>query len=226
MVQIVHVNDLAMELDRNRLDWLTEDELTRYNAISSENRKLQYIAGHYLVRAMASRFLGNTIEDWIYFIDDANQRRLICRDPGVQGLHVSLSHSGNWIAAVLSGSAVGIDLETCDKHRDFIAIASHVFSEAETRQLHLLAPDELKRQFYLYWTRKECVAKQYGAGLKFEVSRVHSFVPASTASDASVCSWQCSEYVIALAADAVDDVEVIGLREGAKKLYWQNVAAN
>lgn len=226
MVQIVHITDLAMGLDRNHLDWLTSDELTRYDAISSEKRKLQFIAGHHLVRAMASRFHGNAIEDWIYFIDDDNQRRLKCRQPDVQGLHVSLSHSGDWVAVVLSESAVGIDIETCDKQRDFIAIASHVFSEAETRQLQLLAPDELRRQFYLYWTLKECVAKQYGAGLKFEVSRTHSFIPAIESKDASVCSWQCSEYVVALAADSIGDLEMTGLREGAIELYWQNVAVN
>ncbi|MGH8050071.1 MAG: 4'-phosphopantetheinyl transferase family protein [Arenimonas sp.] len=226
MLQIMHMNDLPMELDRNCTDWLTDDELARYSAISSQNRRLQYIAGHHLARAMAARFHRNAIEDWIYFVDDDNQRRLKCRQPGMQGFHVSLSHSGVWIVAALSGSPIGIDIETYERQRDFLAIASHVFSEAESSLLRSLAPPELKRQFYLYWTMKECVAKQYGAGLKFEVARAHSFIPAITEMDASVCSWECSEYVIAMTAAWNGEIDITGLCKDFKKLYWQNVAVN
>lgn len=226
LVQVVHKHDPILELDANDLHWLTDDELSRYQSISSSNRKLQFLAGHCLVRKMASLLHGNSLEDWTYCIDADNQRRLKCRQPGFPELYVSLSHSGDWISAAISPSAIGIDIETYGKQRDFIAIASHVFSESETDLLKSLAPEQLNRQFYLYWTLKECVAKQYGAGLKFEVSRAHSVVPILAASEASIFSWQCPEYVLALAGAAGANIETAGLCEDAKQLQWQNVSAN
>lgn len=226
LVQVVHKHDPILELDPSKLTWLTDDERIRYQSISSSQRQQQFLAGHYLARKMAARFHGNFVEDWIYSVDDNNQRRLKCRLSGLPELYVSLSHSGNWIAAGVSLSAIGIDIETYAKQRDFIAIASHVFSQAETNLLKSLAPDRLNRQFYLYWTLKECVAKQYGAGLKFEVSRAHASIPA-VAATASLFSWQCPEYVLAMAGreNADSDIETLGLCEPAEQLCWQNVPA-
>ncbi len=144
-IQVVHLSGLTPEFNPENLDWLTQNELARYQSISSANRKLQFLAGHFLVRKMASCLFANQMADWIYFIDGDNQRRLECRQPGIPGLYVSLSHSGDWIAAGISLASIGIDIETYGKPRDFIAIASHVFSESETRLLKALSPDQLAR---------------------------------------------------------------------------------
>lgn len=224
-VQVVHTGDPSLALDANNADWLTSDELSRYQSISSSPRKRQFLAGHFLARQMASSVFGNSVEDWIYFIDADNQRRLKCRHAGITKLHVSLSHSGDWIAAAISQSAIGIDIETYGKQRDFIAIASHVFSQSETDLLKSLAPEALSRQFYLYWTLKECVAKQYGAGLKFEVSRAHAFIPEMEAVAASVLSWQCPDYVLSMACEPGGDIATSGLCEPAEHLRWKNIPA-
>lgn len=225
LVQVVHKHDPVLELDEKKLHWLTDDELNRFRSITSAQRKGQFLAGHYLARKMAGRLYANAVEDWNYGVDDNNQRRLECRQDGIPGLYVSLSHSGDWIAAAISDTAVGIDIETYDKQRDFIAIASHVFSRSETDLLKTFPHEQLGRQFYLYWTMKECVAKQYGAGLKFEVSRAHSFIPSADPNLALINTWQCPEYVIALAGKPNGGVEIQGLCESAKQLCWQNVPA-
>jgi len=224
-IQVVHTSDLMSDFNSDNLDWLTHDELARYQSISSANRKLQFLAGHFLVRKMASRLYGNQVADWIYFIDADNRRRLECRQSAVPGLYVSLSHSGDWIAAGISAASIGIDIETCGKQRDFIAIASHVFSKSETMLLKSLAPDQLARQFYLYWTLKECVAKQCGAGLKFEVSRAHSFIPSRASDSASIISWQCPQYVLAVSSIPNGDIETSGLCGLPERQYWLNVSA-
>ena len=224
-VRVVHKHDPALGMESNDLHWLSDDELIRYQSISSSHRKQQFLVGHYLARKMASRFYGNTIEVWIYFMDVDNQRRLKCRQAGIPEIHVSLSHSGDWVAAGISLSPIGIDIETYGKQRDFIAIASHVFSKSETDLLKSLATENVNRQFYLYWTLKECVAKQYGAGLKFEISRAHSFIPATDPAAASIFSWQCPDYVVAMAGESSGDIATSGLYEPAEKLCWQNIPA-
>ena len=225
-IEVVHKCDPALGLNPDKSSWLTEDELARYQSISSASRKMQFLAGHFLVRKMASRLYANHIDDWIYFVDADNQRRLKCTQSEIPMACVSLSHSGDWIAAGISGAAIGIDIETYSKQRDFIAIASHVFSESETRFLKTLAPDQLTRQFYLHWTLKESVAKQYGAGLKFEVSRSQSFIAAAEPAEASIFSWQCPEYVLAMAGEPNRDINTFGLCEPVEKLCWNNISAN
>lgn len=222
-VQVAKISDLIGILDEGDLHWLTDSELARYRAISSKLRKQQFLAGHYLVRKMASRIFNNAIESWDYYQDADSLRCLKYTQESLPGLFISISHSGEWIAAAISHVPIGIDIETFGKQRDFIAIASHVFSESETSLLKSLAPDQLNRQFYLYWTLKESVAKQHGAGLKFEVSRANSFIPAA-ASEALIFSWQCPEYVLALAGTSNSHIETFGLCKGSKQQQWKNIS--
>lgn len=223
VVQVANSRELCPEFDSSNLDWLSDSELARYQRITSSLRKRQFLAGHYLVRKMASRNFGNPLRDWTYYQDADQMRRLKCNVASQPALYVSISHSADWIAAAISHAPIGIDIETFGKQRDFIAIAGHVFSESETSLLKSLAADQLDRQFYLYWTLKESVAKQHGAGLKFEVSRAHSFITAA-ASEALIFSWQCPEYVLALAGALNSHIEAFGLCEGSKQQQWKNIS--
>jgi 4'-phosphopantetheinyl transferase len=216
-------HDPALALDLSNLHWLTEDEFSRYESITSVNRKWQFLAGHYLIRAMAARYYENSHADWIYFVGADKQRHLKCHLAGIPELFVSLSHSGEWIAASVSAYPIGIDIETYAKQRDYMAIARHAFSEAETGILKSLAPGELQRQFYLYWTLKECVAKQYGDGLQFEVSRANSFISVGAMASASIVSWQCSDYVLSISSKPDIAIDISGLCDNAEKGFWQNI---
>ena len=173
---------------------------------------------------MASLYFANKLEDWIYCVDDNNQRRIKCRQSEMPGFYVSLSHSGDWVAVGISGAAIGIDIETYARQRDFIAIASHVFSVSETAYLKSLAPEKLNQQFYLYWTLKECVAKKYGHGLKFEVSRAHAVIPETEPSAASIFSWETSDYVVSMAGKPGDILDMIGLGEPPATRCWKTVS--
>jgi phosphopantetheine--protein transferase-like protein len=172
---------------------------------------------------MASRVFNNLPHDWTYYQDAENRRRLKCAADSPQELFVSISHSGDWIAAAISDAPIGIDIETFSKQRDFIAIATHVFSAAEICFLKSCDAEELKQNFYLHWTLKESVAKQDGAGLKFEMSRIQSPVLVSEGEQASIQSWQCPDYVVALASEVPVKVEIHGLCDNAKHQRWKNI---
>ena len=223
VVQVVNSRELSPEFDGGHLDWLSDSELARYQAITSSPRKSQFLAGHYLVRKMASRVFNNSLHHWTYYQDAGGLRRLKCNEDSLPELYVSISHSGDWIAAAISNVPIGIDIETFSKQRDFIAIASHVFSAAEISYLKSCNAQELKQNFYLYWTLKESAAKQYGLGLKFEVSRLQSPVLVSDIERAHMQTWQCQDYVIALASEVSTPVETFGLNENAKHQSWKNI---
>ena len=223
-IQIERKDDLVAEMDANNPSCLSESELVRYRSISTANRKGQYLAGHFLVRKMAARMFGNTPADWTYVEDESHQRRLTCSHQGFPIPYVSISHSGDWIAAAISLQPIGIDIETFGKDRDFSAIASHVFSNPEIEVLKACDASSLKQSFYLYWTLKESLAKQFGHGLKFEVSRMHSAEPASDIAQSDMQSWQCVDYVVSIACHANPDVEVIGVHADARHRCWKNVS--
>ena len=225
-VQVAKINDLIRELDEGNQHWLTDSELARYQAITSSPRKNQFLTGHYLVRKMASRIFKNLPFDWIYYQDAEHMRRLKCNKDSQLELYVSISHSGEWIAAAISHAPIGIDIETFTKLRNFLAIANHVFSESEITHLKYCDSEELKQNFYLYWTLKECVAKQYGHGLRFETSRAQTPISVSESEQACMHSWQCNEYVVSLATTLPNDIDKNGLCSDAIHQRWQNIASN
>lgn len=223
IVQVATSSELNTGFDSSNLHWLSDGELARYESITSSNRKLQFLAGHYLIRKMASRVFHNLPHDWTYYQDAENIRRLKCNADSRHEVFVSISHSGDYIAAAISGAPIGIDIETFSKPRDFIAIASHVFSASEVNHLKSCIAEELKQNFYMYWTLKESAAKQYGAGLKFEISRLQSPVLLSEGEQANIQSWQCQDYVIGLASEVSMNIETQGLCDNAKHQIWKNI---
>jgi len=222
-LQIIDKHGLDSELDQCKPDWLCEIEAFRFRSITNANRRQQYLAGHYLVRKMASRSYGNSIADWRYFEDSNGLRRLGCDRADVPVPYLSISHSGDWIAGSISLSPIGIDIECLDKERDFIAIAEHVFSAPEVEMLRAGKASELKMNFYRHWTLKECLAKQYGLGLKFEVSRVHSAISEPTLDASQMQSWECPDFVISAACDSRAPLEIIGLCDEARHQTWRNI---
>ena len=225
VIEVVNSGELAAEFDSRNLHWLSDSELARYQAMTSVPRKNQFLSGHYLIRKMASRGFGNQPHDWTYYQDAENLRRLKCSDDSPQALFVSISHSADWIVAAISDAPIGIDIETFSRQRDFIAIANHVFSAVEVSFLKSCNAEALRQNFYLHWTLKESVAKQYGAGLKFEISRIQSPILVSEGEQGNLQSWQCPDYVIALASDVSTKVVTHGVCESAKHQCWKNIAS-
>ncbi|MEO6171995.1 MAG: 4'-phosphopantetheinyl transferase superfamily protein, partial [Arenimonas sp.] len=175
---------------------------------------------------MASRNYKNAIEDWTYFQDADDQRRLKCKQAGLPEFYISISHSGNKIAAAISLRPIGIDLETYNKQRDFVAIANHVFSVSEAAYLKNCKLEDLKPTFYLYWTLKESIAKQHGEGLKFEVSRTQSPIQVSDTEYAAMQSWQCSDFVLSVACNDASEIVVDGICIDALRRRWKNIPSN
>ncbi len=70
-------------------------------------------------------------------------------------IHVSLSHSGQWLCGIAALSPCGVDIEQVKPQRDWQSIWQAVRCDKEP--LHLNTPEE----FYHYWTQKEALWKAY-----------------------------------------------------------------
>ncbi len=81
-------------------------------------------------------------------------------------LHVSLSHSEDWmLLAVSRVHRVGVDIERIDPDADVVRLARRFFTTDEAAALSVLPEDEARRVFFRIWTRKEAVLKGLGGGV-------------------------------------------------------------
>lgn len=76
-------------------------------------------------------------------------------------IHISLSHSGDYVAAMISDMPCGIDIEKTD--RKIQKISQRFFTADELKTISEDA-DYLK-----IWTLKECIAKAVGKGLSLGI---------------------------------------------------------
>jgi phosphopantetheinyl transferase len=94
-------------------------------------------------------------------------------------LHVSIAHSGEFVACALSDRRVGVDVERADRSEADDALAARVCGPAERRQLEQIPAGPRRRALIRLWTRKEALAKALGVGLAlpFEQLDVRHDVP-------------------------------------------------
>jgi phosphopantetheinyl transferase len=171
--------------------WLTAGEDLRLQAIAAALRRRQYLAGHWLLRTMASAALGGEPGEWRFEIDEDPRPRLRHADGRL--LWASLSHSGEQLAAAIATAPVGLDLERPRKPRDYLAIASYLFSPEEAA-LVAASEDGAPREqcFHRFWALKEARGKRGGEGLQpSQARRVSARV--ADPQDAEAWHWELED---------------------------------
>jgi len=85
---------------------------------------------------------------------------------------VSVTHSGQIVAAAVAPPPVGIDGEQLPRAPHHPRLVPRVCSPAELDALDRLAPNERDEAFMRIWTRKEAYGKALGVGLDFPLRTV------------------------------------------------------
>jgi 4'-phosphopantetheinyl transferase len=75
-------------------------------------------------------------------------------------LHISLSHSSDYLACAVSTRPIGIDIECTTMARDWEAMSPFVLNKDELASVRDLPASERRAQFYARWTLKEAWIKQ------------------------------------------------------------------
>ena len=117
--------------------------------ISHPHKRLQHLAGRYLLQLLHPEFP-------LHLIEIAESNKPLLQD---QSYHFSISHCGNYAAAIISeNESAGIDVELITPK---IELIQHKFLSGD--ELNLLP--ELNAAFLtLCWSCKEAVYKWYGRG--------------------------------------------------------------
>jgi 4'-phosphopantetheinyl transferase len=202
-------------------DWLLDDERARLAAMTSPLRRRQFLAGHWFARELAGRVLDLAPARLALATDAAGRPRLHV-DASVDAGFVSLSHSGDWIAAAIASAPVGIDVEFPTRPRDLSALARFTFSDDECARLEALAGHERDAGFYELWTLKEARGKRSGEGLLPGRARAFS-AEACAAGQAEAATWRLGAGTLAVAAADVARLDPVGLPDAVAASYWRYV---
>lgn len=173
--KILNINELNIEeiskgVSLNRIE--------RASKIKHETSKKRSIAVEYLL----NKLVEECREERIYNCDKIKEIpvQLIYDDKGKPHMHLdddsvgdgavkeiyfSLSHSGDYVACMISDRPCGIDIE---KHSDrpYEKIANRICTENERNDI------SSKEDFYTYWTLKESALKAIGLGLSLDMKKV------------------------------------------------------
>ncbi|TXE09574.1 4'-phosphopantetheinyl transferase superfamily protein [Seonamhaeicola algicola] len=131
---------------------LTENSFNRVNGMKSELHQRGFLSVRHLLKEF-----GYTDADLFY--DDFGKPYL------KDGKQISITHSFNFSAMIVSNCKVGIDVE---KQRDKITLIAHKFIDYENLYLNTHAKDYIKK-LTVIWCIKESLYKLYATpGLSFK----------------------------------------------------------
>ena len=220
-LRVAAVSDVVAQADPQAAAWMDAQESERLAAMGSAQRRRQFITGHWLARVLAAENTGTRPGDWLLTATSLGAPKLIRRSDGEDpGIHVSLSHSGQVVAAAVGSCPLGIDVESTGKVRDWTALADLVFAPAECEQLRSSPTDERRALFHRYWTLTEASGKRDGVGLQ---PRSNPALPIRecNASEADAITWQSEDYCLALVGEMRMLIDAQGVSAVAQQRFWR-----
>ncbi|HQY48941.1 MAG TPA: 4'-phosphopantetheinyl transferase superfamily protein [Thermomonas sp.] len=213
----------AADAEARGLDWLTDAERQRLQAITAVSRRDTFLAGHWQARALAAQWLQVDVAR-IALDAHTDGRPLLRLDGDAVPLHVSLSHSGEWLALALADAPVGVDIELPRRVRDWNALARFVFSPEECERVEAADPAMRADVFHALWTLKEARGKRSGEGLQPRAARAVTAHPADAAA-AEALGWVVGNGALALALAPGTRLERVQGTPGLPA-YWRFSAAS
>jgi phosphopantetheinyl transferase len=131
------------------------NKVSLHQSVSHPHKRLQHLAGRYLLQYLFPHFPTNSIEI-------ANTRKPFLRD---EQFHFSISHCGNFAAAIVSETyRVGIDVELITTRVEKI---KHKFlhpQELQDWKIEELEDQKRIEILTLLWSCKEAMFKWWGRG--------------------------------------------------------------
>ena len=140
-------------------EWIAKEKrecIDRYRFAGDYKRSL---LGDAMARKMMQNVTGIAAGDLDIRID-ANGKPYVSN---ADHIHFNLSHSGEYVACILSDRPCGIDVELMKDGN--IGIARRFFRESEYRYILDGAEEMRKERFYEIWTAREAYSKLDGMGI-------------------------------------------------------------
>lgn len=210
LISVASVADMLAAAPANAQSWLSASEWRRIGTLRAAQRRQHYLAGHWLLRLQLARIVGSPVAQWD-IVDRRSLPPLVSERPE---LHVSISHSGPWIACGVSEQPIGIDLE---QRRDRRALAGfdQLLRNADE------VPGSLDLQALLRrWVVKEAYIKRdCGSALPERLAELEVRVQSEPA---DLTLWQTERFLLGtVGAGIADEPEWPIDSSSAVAEHWQ-----
>jgi 4'-phosphopantetheinyl transferase len=143
---------------------ITEDEayfLRKLPLTDMEKAEIEGSTGRKKLEKLAGKLLFRKLTGWALTIEKDNNGKPFFKD---SDLHLSLSHSGDYVAGIISERPVGIDIQYLTLKLE--RVAPRVMNENKLKNLD---PNNRLEHLHVYWGAKEALYKAYGQkGLDFK----------------------------------------------------------
>ncbi len=194
LIEVARIRDVIAAMPPDHDAWLSPSERERLGMLRVAPRREQYLAGHWLARCVLATRAGGDARDWSLQQRPGKPPAVSASD---RSLQLSLSHSGEWIAAAASERAIGIDIEQ-RRVRD----ALHRFEDlllADGDVAGALDNDALLCR----WVVKEALIKrEHGAALPEQLAALRIARCATDAAEVQLLTTDHYQLGIAIAAGA------------------------
>ncbi len=186
-LRIERISSVLQRLPGDASDWLSASERERYAGLRVAARANQYLSGHWLVREGLARRFGEQARNWSL----RDRRGLPPQvEHGDQPCFVSISHSGDWIAAAVAEVPLGIDLEQRRSRAGLLQFQNLLRAVDDPEQLD---EDHLLQR----WVLKEAWIKRHGfSALPERLATLQ--LQRAEAAEADICLWREPDFHFAL----------------------------
>lgn len=211
-IQVARIEQVLADAPGALESWLSNSELARLDRLKIQNRRDQYLSGHWLVRGLLSAQFGRAPNRWP-LVERLNLPPAVL---DFDFLQLSISHSGGWIAAAISNAAIGIDLEQRRERAGLMRFQHLLLAQDEL-------PDSLDSdQLLQRWVAKEAwVKRHHGSALPEQLAEI-KLLPAEPET-ASVQLRSTAAFHLAITAQATHTVWQIDLAQNEilQTAYWR-----
>ncbi|MBV1932780.1 MAG: 4'-phosphopantetheinyl transferase superfamily protein [Porticoccaceae bacterium] len=184
-----HVSN--QQVEEYLLGFSTSEKLY-LSSISARRRRLEYIAGHHLIRQMLAELVPHWDQD--HSIEHHKGAAPFLSGSDLDGISFNLSHSGNRVCCVVGlHCELGLDIELPRERRRGQQIAETYFTENEAERIARLPLTEQSGEFYRVWTLKESLLKARRESITSKNIAIE-FQP-QTEAPASA-SWYCYSFML------------------------------
>ena len=157
--QTMPLTDYHIEIEHARLGlWhITEGEdffLKKLPLSEADRAELKPLRGNRRLEWLAARYLVQVMTGWAYsLVKD------VFGKPFLMGseYHISVSHSGEYTAAIIAPHVVGIDIQLLTTKLE--GMAWRVMNETKLKNL---SHEKRSEHLHVYWGAKEALYKAYG----------------------------------------------------------------
>lgn len=147
---------------------LSQEEYVTSNNFKSFTRQKIFVLSRIILRLLMAKYTSKDPRLIKFQKNKYGKPFLSCSD-----LSFNLSHSKNMLAIAMANFKIGIDIEHLNINQNLSVLLDECLSGSEKAHLANLRGNQRRKQFFIYWTKKEAFLKAIGVGLNIRPKNIN-----------------------------------------------------